>query len=50
MGLTEEEFMRLVHYLDKPMTKRELIEATNIPTHKFERLKKLGLFYDHGAA
>ncbi|GHU14144.1 hypothetical protein FACS1894161_4640 [Spirochaetia bacterium] len=44
IGLTEDEFLRLVKYLDTPMTRQELSTAANIPMHKIERLEKLGIF------
>jgi hypothetical protein len=44
IGLTEEEFLRFVKYLDKPLTLKELSTAANIPMHKLERMDKMGLF------
>ena len=42
-GLTEDEFLRFVKYLDKPITMQELSTAANIPMYKLERLEKIGL-------
>jgi DNA-binding Xre family transcriptional regulator len=42
-GLTEDEFLRFVKYLDKPITMQELSTSADIPMHKLERLKKIGL-------
>jgi hypothetical protein len=46
MGLTENEFLSLLQYLDKPMTKKELSNAANIPMFKLDRLERLGLMGD----
>jgi hypothetical protein len=45
-GLTNGEFLRFVNYLDKPITMRELSTSADIPMHKLERIKRMGLFRD----
>jgi len=44
-GLTEDEFLRFIHYLDKPITMQELSVSANIPMYKLERMDKMGLFH-----
>jgi len=44
-GLTEDEFIRFLHYLGKPMTMQELSTSANIPMYKLERMDKMGLLY-----
>jgi hypothetical protein len=46
IGLTEDEFLRFVNYLDKPLTLWELSSSTSIPMHKLERMERMGLFKD----
>jgi DNA-binding Xre family transcriptional regulator len=46
IGLTEDEFLRFVKYLDKPLTLRELSNKANIPMYKLERMKKMDLLED----
>jgi len=45
LGLTEDEFRRFIHYLDQPMTLKELSTSANIPMHKLERMDKMGVFH-----
>jgi DNA-binding Xre family transcriptional regulator len=43
-GLTEDEFLRLLKYLDKPITMSDLSTSASIPMRKLERLERMGLF------
>jgi len=44
IGLTEDEFMRFVKYLDTPLTLKELSAKAEIPLYKLERMDKMGFF------